>query len=107
ACLAAFKSLASLEKSVEKCKMMLDGEDAKLVIQLSCKHQIIKTFNLAFIECETLQAVYDKNSCSNSLTSQARLLSDAVTHFQNNQEEVTLCVTGAKTIIRNHVDDEP
>lgn len=102
-----FKSLATLERNVEKCKLILDGEEAKLGIQLTCRFGIIKTYNLSFIECETLQAVYDKSTCTNYIQSQARVLGDALVNFQSNQEEVTLCVSQEKTIIRNYVDDEP
>ena len=33
---------------------------------------IVKTHNLAFIECETLQAVFSKDMCPNSLTASAK-----------------------------------
>ncbi|XP_078063829.1 cell cycle checkpoint control protein RAD9A-like, partial [Mustelus asterias] len=36
--LAVFKSPASLEKSVEKCKMVQSRDSDRLVIQLLCKH---------------------------------------------------------------------
>lgn len=53
--LNAFKSVSALERSVERCKVMMNWEDAKLVVQLNCRYGIVKTFNIAFIECETLQ----------------------------------------------------
>ncbi|XP_045625079.1 cell cycle checkpoint control protein RAD9A-like [Procambarus clarkii] len=101
------KSIAVLEKTVERCKLTLDGDDAKLGLQLTCRHGIVKSCSLPFIECETLQAVYDKTSCTNHIQSQSRVLSDAVLNFQLNQEEVTLCVSPEKTVLRNYVDDEP
>lgn len=105
--ISVFKSLAALERTVEKCKLVLDGEDAKLGVQLTCRHGIVKSCTLSFIECETLQAVYDKDSCTTHIHSQARVLSDAVLNFQLSQEEVTLSVSPRKTILRNYVDDEP
>jgi len=37
-----------------------------------CFAGIVKTYNLAFIECETLQAVFSKDHCPNSLLAQSR-----------------------------------
>ena len=55
ACLSAFRSLASLEKSVERCRIVLEESNSRMVVQLECKHKIKKTYHIAFIECETLQ----------------------------------------------------
>lgn len=64
-----------------------------------------------FINFEILiplpQAVFDRESCPNYIQSQSRVLSDAVLNFQLNQDEVTLCVSPEKIIIRNYVEDEP
>ncbi|XP_064093108.1 cell cycle checkpoint control protein RAD9A-like isoform X3 [Macrobrachium nipponense] len=105
--LNSFKSLATLERNVERCKLIIDGEEARLGVQLTCRYGIVKTYNLSFIECETLQAVYNKSGCTNYIQSQSKVWSDVVVNFQPNQEEVTLCVAEEKTIIRNYVDDEP
>lgn len=53
---------------------------------------IVKTHNLAFIECETLQAVFSKDMCPNQLTAQPRYFmmntsytnSDFVKRLQSN-----------------------
>lgn len=82
-------------------------KDSRLVFQLYCRHGIVKTHNLAFIECETLQAVFSKDMCPNALTASSKLLCDAVMNFQNNQEEVTLIVSPEKIVLKNYVDDEP
>ncbi|XP_042210464.1 cell cycle checkpoint control protein RAD9A-like isoform X2 [Homarus americanus] len=107
ACLNVFKSLVTLVRSVERSKLFLDGEEAKLGIQFICKYGIVKSYNLPFIECETLHAAYDKTSCTNYIKSQAQVLSKAVINFQSNQEEVTLCVSSNKIVIRTFVDDVP
>ena len=39
---------------------------------LLCAAGIVKTHNLAFIECETLQAVFSKDLTPNKLTAQSR-----------------------------------
>ena len=106
-CLTVFKSLSTLDKTVDKCKIHLDMKEARLVFQLHCKHGIVKTHNLSFIECETLQAVFTKNLMPNVLTAQSRLFMDAVVNFQNNQEEVSLSMDPHKVVIKNYVDDEP
>ena len=47
-CLTVFKSLSSLDKTVDKCKIHLDMKEARLVFQLYCRHGIVKTHNLSF-----------------------------------------------------------
>ncbi|KAK6191327.1 hypothetical protein SNE40_003046 [Patella caerulea] len=105
--LTVFKSLSSIERSVERCKITLNTPEARLVFQLYCRHGIVKTHNLAFIECETLQAVFSKDLTPNRLTAHPKLLCDAVINFQNNQEEVTLIAKPDKISLKNYVDDEP
>ncbi|XP_052074253.1 cell cycle checkpoint control protein RAD9A-like [Mytilus californianus] len=106
-CLTVFKSMSTIEKTVERCKIKLNMDESRLVFQLYCKHGIVKTHNLAFIECETLQAVFSKDMSPNQLTAQAKLLSDAVVNFQSNQEEITLLISPEKISLKNYVDDEP
>ncbi|KAK2168680.1 hypothetical protein LSH36_15g16012 [Paralvinella palmiformis] len=106
-CLNVFKSLSTLEKTVEKCKININMQDARVIFQLYCRHGIMKTYNLAFIESETLQAVFSKDHTPNVLTTQSRLLCDAVTNFQTTQEEVSLIVNEDEVILKNYVEDEP
>ncbi|BFZ18821.1 hypothetical protein BsWGS_21859 [Bradybaena similaris] len=104
--LAVFKSLATIDKTVEKCRISLDPTEARLVFQMYCRHGIIKTHKLAFTECETLQAVFSKDMCPNKLTAVPKLLCDAVLNFQNNQEEITLIIRPDFMALKNYVDDE-
>ncbi|XP_022343172.2 cell cycle checkpoint control protein RAD9A-like [Crassostrea virginica] len=106
-CLTVFKSMSNVEKTVEKCQINLNVQKARLIFKLYCKHGIVKTHNLAFIECETLQAVFSKDMCPNQLTAQPRLLCDTVVNFQANQEEISLIVSPEKITFKNYVDDEP
>ncbi|XP_013413534.1 cell cycle checkpoint control protein RAD9A [Lingula anatina] len=106
-CLTVFKSLSTIERTVDRCKISLNLQESRLVFQLYCRHGIVKTHNLSFIECETLQAVFSKDLCPNAFTAQAKLLSDIVLNFQNNQEEVTLIMKPDKVLLKNYVEDEP
>ncbi|NXC09736.1 RAD9A protein, partial [Orthonyx spaldingii] len=105
--LGVFRSLPSLEKSVGKCLILLKPRASRLVLQLHCKHGVTKTHNLAFQECERLQAVFDTQRCSSRLCAPARVLAEAVVHFPPTLAEVTLGTgPGGKISLRNYVEDE-
>ncbi|XP_046904145.1 cell cycle checkpoint control protein RAD9A isoform X2 [Hypomesus transpacificus] len=103
---AVFRSLSSLEKTVVKCHMELDGEKSRLTFTLHCKHGLLKTHNLSFQDSESLQAVFDKGSAVNVLRAQPKLLVDTVLHFPPSLEEVSVTVSAERVWFRNHVDDE-
>ncbi|XP_041653940.1 cell cycle checkpoint control protein RAD9A [Cheilinus undulatus] len=103
---AVFRSLASLEKTVEKCHIRLEEQKNRLTFTLHCKHGLLKTHNLSFQDSESLQAVFDKDSCANEFRSQPRLLVDTVVHFPQSMEEVTVSVSDERMWVRNHVDEE-
>uniref|UniRef100_T1J6J5 Cell cycle checkpoint control protein n=1 Tax=Strigamia maritima TaxID=126957 RepID=T1J6J5_STRMM len=107
AVLPIFKNITSLEKTVEKCKIHLDLNSDRFIFQLHCKHDIIKTYNLYFIECEILQAVFNKSDNCNCIIGETKLFADAVQNFQGNQDEITLAVTNNKIVLRNYIEDEP
>ncbi|NWH43547.1 RAD9A protein, partial [Fregata magnificens] len=105
--LAIFRSLPSLEKTVWKCLILLKPRASRLVVQLHCKYGVTKTHNLAFQECEQLQAVFDTQRCASSLRAPARVLVEAVVHFSPTLAEVTLRAgPGGKISLRNYVEDE-
>lgn len=103
---AVFRSLATLEKTVEKCHIDLDEHKNRLTFTLHCKHGLLKTHNLSFQDSESLQAVFDKDNCANVFRAQPRLLVDTVVHFAPSLEEVTLSVSDERMWIKNHVEDE-
>ncbi|XP_073540433.1 cell cycle checkpoint control protein RAD9A isoform X2 [Phyllobates terribilis] len=105
--MSVFRSLPSLEKTVEKCAIKLNTDSSRLVIQLFCKYGVTKTHNLSYQDCESLQAVYNPASCPNVLRANARLLSDAVVHFPLTLAEVTLGASPCgKVTLRNYVEEE-
>ncbi|KAK3896101.1 hypothetical protein Pcinc_000231 [Petrolisthes cinctipes] len=101
----AFKSVSSLERTVERCKLMMDCNEGKMVVTLICRYGIIKTFNIVFIECETLQAVYNTRTCTNHVCTPSRVLYEAVSNFRCTQEEVTLSFTPTKAVFKTHMDE--
>ncbi|XP_012518943.1 PREDICTED: cell cycle checkpoint control protein RAD9B isoform X1 [Propithecus coquereli] len=88
-----FKSLNSLERHVEKCKIFTKSDKCKVVIQFFCRHGIKRTHNVSFQESQPLQVIFEKNMCTNTLVIQPRLLAEAIVLFTSSQEEVTLAVT--------------
>ncbi|XP_041847092.1 cell cycle checkpoint control protein RAD9A [Melanotaenia boesemani] len=103
---AVFRSLAKLEKTVEKCHIELDEQKDRLTFTLHCKYGLLKTHNLSYQDSESLQAVFDKDSCANVFRAQPRVLVDTVAHFPPSLEEVTVTVTDERMWVRNHVEDE-
>ncbi|XP_061900137.1 cell cycle checkpoint control protein RAD9A isoform X1 [Entelurus aequoreus] len=103
---AVFRSLASLEKTVEKCHIELDKRKDRLTFTLHCKHGLLKTHNLSFQDSESLQAVFDKDNSANTFRANPKLLVDTVVHFPPSLEEVTLSVSDERMWFRNHVDEE-
>lgn len=101
-----FRSLSSLERSVEKCRIEMNNQKSRLRITLHCKHGLLKTHNLSFQDCECLQAVFDKDTCTNVLRAQPRLWVDTVLHFPPSLEEVCVSVSSDRVWLRNHVEDD-
>ncbi|XP_066853978.1 cell cycle checkpoint control protein RAD9A isoform X3 [Anser cygnoides] len=105
--LGVFRSLPALEKTVERCLVLLRPRASRLVVQLHCKYGITRTHNLAFQECERLQAVFDTQRCASSLCAPARVLAEAVVHFPQTLAEVTLGAgPGGRISLRSYVEDE-
>ncbi|KAL6117603.1 rad9a [Pungitius sinensis] len=103
---AVFRSLATLEKTVEKCHIELDEQKNRLTFTLHCKHGLMKTHNLSFQDSESLQAVFDKESYANVFRCNPRLLVDTVVHFPPSLEEVTVSVSDERMWFRNHVEED-
>ncbi|KAL2805658.1 cell cycle checkpoint control protein RAD9A isoform 2, partial [Daubentonia madagascariensis] len=105
--LSVFRSLAMLERTVEKCCISLNSRNSRLVVQLHCKYGVRKTHNLSFQDCESLQAVFDPASCPHMLHAPARVLGEAVLPFPPALAEVTLGIGhGHRVILRSYQEEE-
>lgn len=106
-CLGVFKSLNTIEKTVDTCKLEYDHKATRIVFKLFCRHGITKTHNLTFQESESVQAVFSKDLCPNLIVAQAKLLLDTAANFQNSCEEVTLGCSAENLKFENYREDEP
>ncbi|XP_068832612.1 cell cycle checkpoint control protein RAD9A isoform X1 [Capricornis sumatraensis] len=105
--LSVFRSLAMLEKTVEKCCISLNDRSSRLVVQLHCKYGVRKTHNLSFQDCESLQAIFDPALCPHVLRAPARVLVEAVLPFPPALAEVTLGIgRGRRVILRSYQEEE-
>ncbi|XP_069421811.1 cell cycle checkpoint control protein RAD9A isoform X2 [Ovis canadensis] len=104
--LSVFRSLAMLEKTVEKCCISLNDRSSRLVVQLHCKYGVRKTHNLSFQDCESLQAIFDPALCPHVLRAPARVLVEAVLPFPPALAEVTLGIgRGRRVILRSYQEE--
>ncbi|XP_018080086.2 cell cycle checkpoint control protein RAD9B isoform X1 [Xenopus laevis] len=103
--LPVFRSLSTLEKNVDKCTIYANINDGYMNFQLFYKNGLTKTYQLAYEDCEPLQAVFANNTCPNVLRIQPRVLSDVVVHFPTCQEEITLCVTPLRVSFKTYCEE--
>ncbi|XP_015733364.1 cell cycle checkpoint control protein RAD9B isoform X1 [Coturnix japonica] len=104
--LPIFRCVKVLEKHVEKCNIYTNAKDHHITFQLLCRNGVVKTHNLAFQECDPLQAVFAKQMCPNVLRAHCRLLADIMVHFPSGQEEVTLSVTPTRVCFRSYTEED-
>ena len=67
-CSGVFRSLNTIDKTVDECVVKIDTADSKLVFTFKCKHGIVKTYALNVSEADSLTAVYKRESIENSIT---------------------------------------
>jgi hypothetical protein len=60
AILMAFRSMGSLDKTVESCTISISDKLSKTKIELQCRNSVVKTYTLPFIECESIKVNLNK-----------------------------------------------
>ncbi|XP_066461009.1 cell cycle checkpoint control protein RAD9B [Eleutherodactylus coqui] len=103
--LPVFRHLSTLDRHVEKCYICIHFDSCRMILQLFYKNGLTKTYNLAYEDCEPIQAMYSKSLCLNVLKIQSRALSDIIIHFPSCQEEVTLTATPHKIILKSFSEE--
>nr|SVE88792.1 EOG090X0A9P [Daphnia sinensis]SVE89416.1 EOG090X0A9P [Daphnia sinensis]SVE90665.1 EOG090X0A9P [Daphnia sinensis]SVE91291.1 EOG090X0A9P [Daphnia sinensis] len=104
--LSVFRSIGSLDKSVETCTITLPLLEALLIIEFKCKHGIVKHFNLRYFECESVEAEFCKNGYASKFSCSSRFYSETLLSFHSSTQEVTWSLAMDQVHLSNHIDDE-
>jgi len=104
--LSVFRCIGNLEKTVETCKISLPLTDALLIIELKCKHGIVKLYNLRYFDCEMVEAEFTKEGYASKFTCSSRFYSEALQSFHSSVGEVTWSLTADRVHLSNYIDDE-
>ncbi|XP_016917372.2 cell cycle checkpoint control protein RAD9A [Apis cerana] len=103
--MTVFKASNVIDKQVETCHIRLEPNASEILFILKYKNSITKTHLLPILDCEILQTIYNKDCASIKLSSQPRVLGDAIQNFHQHLIEITLEVSTQKLLLRNYVDD--
>ncbi|PAA86136.1 hypothetical protein BOX15_Mlig006463g1, partial [Macrostomum lignano] len=102
-----FRSLGHIDRSVERCRIELDGPARRLTVQFQCRMGISKLHQLYVLECECLQAVVPlPTGRFTRLSIRPKLLADLVMqNFQTSQEELTVTCQPRACVICSYCDN--
>ncbi|VDD80145.1 unnamed protein product [Mesocestoides corti] len=104
-CCKIFKQTTAWVKVVQKCKMRLDENNDRLIVQFFQRHGIVKTYNLPIIECESLEAVYNVEDATSQMTISSKVVGEILSNFRPNQTEVTMVLQEGECVFQNYVAD--
>ncbi|KAF7262174.1 hypothetical protein EG68_00569 [Paragonimus skrjabini miyazakii] len=102
-CCNVFKLSAAIEKTVQKCRILLAQNDTLLVVQFFCKYAIVRTFNMTIIDCEHLEAVYSLEQSANHLVLSTKILSEVLNNFRQSSEEITVILKDGECTFQNYI----
>nr|CDS33938.1 cell cycle checkpoint control protein rad9a [Hymenolepis microstoma] len=103
-CCKVFKQTMAWDKTLHRCKIRLDNEQNRLVVQFFQRHGIVKTYNLPIIECESLEAIYDIENSTCQIAMSSKVAGEIMQNFRQNQTEVTISMQIGECIFRNYVE---
>ncbi|CAH8615730.1 unnamed protein product, partial [Dicrocoelium dendriticum] len=102
-CSNVFKLSSTLERTVQKCRILLTSNATVLVVQFFCKYGIVKTFNMSIIECEHLEAVCSPEQSANHLVLSTKVLCEVLQNFRQSSEEITVVLRDGECNFQNYV----
>ena len=80
--------------------------DVKFVVTMFSKFGMRKIFLLSISDCESLQATFSTENCTNRLSISARYLHETINSFNGDTEEVSFVLESNKLNIKNYVEPE-
>lgn len=98
-CLSVFRNM----KTVEVCTLMLNDMRSKLMVQMNCHKELVKTHSISVLEHETLQAVYTTDKALNQIQGSHKVFVEIVENFLSNEEELTFYASVNQLDVRNYV----
>lgn len=84
--------------------MTLDVKSYKMIVQLKCRLETIKTHHISILEQETLQAAYFTDRSLNVLGGNHKLFNNIVSSFKANEEELSIKATENNVVIQNYAE---
>ncbi|CAF0948475.1 unnamed protein product [Didymodactylos carnosus] len=104
-CLSAVHAISS-SKSLTRLILVFDDKKSVLSFILHCRYDIVKTHTLFYIECETLQAVFSKQSYKNSVSILSKTIQDIINNFPTKWDEITIKATQDKIVFKNSMEND-
>ncbi|KAK2861471.1 hypothetical protein FQN49_004167, partial [Arthroderma sp. PD_2] len=98
ALLSVFKGRAidfkDKETAIERCEAQLfdspDESECRLVVQMICKHGVLKTYKLTYEPADVQHALFDRSGVQNEWTVDSKLLREILDHFGRSAEQLDI-----------------
>lgn len=82
----------------------MNVKDFKLIVQLKCRLETLRTHHISILEQESLQATYFTDRSLNVLGGNHKLFSNIVTNFKTNEEELSIKASEKDVVVQNYAD---
>ncbi|EEP77367.1 predicted protein [Uncinocarpus reesii 1704] len=90
------------DTAVEQCELQIfDGPDeaeCRVVIQMVCRHGVVKTYKLIYEPVEVQHAVFDKSKAQNQWVIDSKFLRGIVEYFGPTAEQLDMFTDNGKAV---------
>ncbi|XP_055384283.1 cell cycle checkpoint control protein RAD9A [Condylostylus longicornis] len=101
--LGIFKNM----KQVDQCKISIDSEAEKLIIEFNCKLDTKKKYIVSILDVEVLQPGSIGNiDKRNRICGSTKIFSDISNNFQMQEDEITMVAESNRLIVKNYIDGQ-